>query len=170
MTEANNEQQAFAQSLRDYVEKAIADKPHLLRVRRLNQAMVAEVRRRLRERILITPLGAVADESGQVRFIETEEEITADALMQQLQKSATESQVFAASLCTLVERSLATGGKPVLFIQMHTEDRTGLAAVAGVPADEKENTGGLAGIIGPAVAGYRKKIAPVIFASASTLR
>lgn len=166
MTEANNEQQVFAQSLRAHLDKLAADKPHVLRVRRLNQAMVAEVRRRLQEGLLITHLGAVADEGGQVRFIETEDDITADALMQQLQKSAADREVFAASLCTLVERRLSGSEKLVLFIQTHTEDRTGFAVMSGVPADEKDNTGGLTGITGPAVAVYGKKIAPVIFASA----
>jgi hypothetical protein len=47
---------------------------------------------------------------------------------------------------------------------MHTEDKSGSAVLAGVPADEKDNTAGLAGVKGPAIARYGKKVPPIIFA------
>jgi len=133
-------------------------------MRRLNQALVAEVRSRLKKEILVHPLAAVADESGKVNLIETDQNDSPEVLTQKLRDAAGDNQVFAASLCTLVERTSPRGGDPIPFIQMHTEDRSGLAVVAGVPADENENAAGLAGVAGPSVGGYMKKVSPIIFA------
>lgn len=106
------DQKAFVKSLRDFVEKSIADKPPMVRMRRLNQALVAEVRSRLKKEMLVHPLAAVADESGKVNLIETDQNDSPEVLTQKLRDAAGDNQVFAASLCTLVERTSPRGETP----------------------------------------------------------
>ncbi|MGO8817077.1 MAG: hypothetical protein ACLQVG_20740 [Terriglobia bacterium] len=157
------DQQKFAKSLRELAERMIADKPHMLRVRSVNDALKAEVRRRLAEGLPISVVCAIANESGHATLKEIGPDATIERAIDMLRREAAQAAVFAAGFCTLAKRIPPTGGLPVAVIQVHSEDRTGFAMVGGVAADEGDTTAGVTGIQGPAVGKYIKKVAPMIF-------
>lgn len=165
MTDENKTQQAsFVQSLRDLAENHATANPALGDLRALNQKLVAEARKRLQEQGQVAPFAGFMNEDGAVTVLEAHDaEETFDALMSTLQTLAREGKIRAATVCVLVDRPFPAGGAPTQFVQLHSEHRTGLAFLGGVPADEKVIMQGVPGVQGPAIAGYNKKVPPTIF-------
>lgn len=167
MTDENKTEQAsFVQSLRDLAEKHSASNPVLTELKMLNQRLVAEARKRLREQGRVVPFGGFVDEVGAVTVLDAHDDVVkvaADTIMGTLRRLAREGQTRAASVCEIVDRPFPAGGTPIQFVQLHSEHRTGLALLVGVPADEKVLTQGVPGVKGPAIAVYQRKVPPAIF-------
>jgi hypothetical protein len=166
MTDENKTEQAsFVQSLRDLAEKHAASNPVLNELRMLNQRLVAEARRRLREQGRVVPFGGFVDEVGAVTVLDARDDVTvsADSIMEALRRLAREGKIRAASVCVIVDRPVPAGETPIQFVQLHSEHRTGLALLGGVPADEKVIMQGVPGVKGPAIAVYQRKVPPAIF-------
>jgi hypothetical protein len=168
MSDENKGQQAaFVQSLRDLAEKQAATNPVLSDLRTLNQRLAAEARKRLAEEKLVYPFGGFVDKAGAVSVLDAhdaDESLAFEKTMAALRTLARQGKIRAASVCIIVERPFSPGETPIQFLQFHSEHRTGLALLTGVPADEKVLMQGVPGVNGPAVAVYKKKLQPVIFA------
>ncbi len=164
--EGKTEQASFVQSLRDLAEKHASSNPVLTELKMLNQRLVAEARKRLREQGRVVPFGGFVDEAGAVTILDAPDDVvtvSADAIMGILRRLASEEKIRAASVCEIVDRPFPAGGTPIQFVQLHSEHRTGLALLGGVPADEKVIMQGVPGVKGPAIAVYQRKVPPAVF-------
>jgi hypothetical protein len=166
MTDENKTEQAsFVQSLRELAGRHAASDPVLTELKMLNQRLVAEARKRLREQGRVVPFGGFVDEVGAVTVLDDHDVVTvsADTIMETLRRLAREGKIRAASVCVIVDRPFPVGGTPIQFVQLHSEHRTGLALLGGVPAEEKVIMQGVPGVNGPAIAVYQRKVPPAIF-------
>ncbi len=160
-----NQQAAFVQSLREAAQKLAAGNPALADLKLLNQRLIEEARQQLADQKHVQPFGGALDANGDIVFAHAEGlagTAAVNSILAKLRGLAEEGKIRAASVCTIIERPFpSAGGTPILFIQFHSEHRSGLAVTIGKPADEYQS---IPGVDGPAIVGYQKKIEPMIFA------